>query len=67
MCMRLVYIYICKVAVFFEFHTVNLNFRKTLNWLDTENFLPSKQIDNVDLVYGSGYVSTGIWLTMGTH
>ena len=36
---------------FFEFHITNLNKNnETFNWLDTENFLLSRQIDNVDLV-----------------
>ena len=35
----------------FEFHITNLNNKNnTFNWLDTANFLLSRQIDNVDLI-----------------
>ena len=41
----------CQVIVLFSNFILLTLIKELDNWLDTENFLLSRQIDNVDLVY----------------
>ena len=54
--------YICQMIVLSNFLLLTLIKEQNIYRLYTENLLLSREIYNDDLVYGSGYVSTGLWV-----